>query len=199
MREHTGRSYREWVVSASVLVGHVVLVLLFARVREQERTPDSVSRSRLVFIEGVPPVRPLTPMPEPELSTSTAISVPIPRVDISGQPEPEPATSSRRIDWQADAERSAHNAIREMNAPRARGFEERAPPEPERKPRPFEWAPPRAGFSGGLPYVRVGKRCAIGLGFFGCGLGELPPANGKLFEDMNDPDRERSSVPSHER
>jgi hypothetical protein len=33
------------------------------------------------------------------------------------------------------------------------------------------------------------------LGFFGCALGKLPEADGTLFEDMDDPDRPRSSVP----
>jgi hypothetical protein len=51
--------------------------------------------------------------------------------------------------------------------------------------------------SGGLPYMEIGKRCAIGLGFFGCGIGELPPPNGHLFDGMDDPDRERSSVPEN--
>jgi hypothetical protein len=45
-----------------------------------------------------------------------------------------------------------------------------------------------------LPYIRVGERCAIGLGFFGCGFGK-PPANGNLFDGMDAPDRDRSSVP----
>ena len=52
------------------------------------------------------------------------------------------------------------------------------------------------GFSGGLPYVRVGERCVIALGFFACGFGGPPPAKGDLFEGMDDPERDRSSVPS---
>jgi len=35
----------------------------------------------------------------------------------------------------------------------------------------------------------------VGLGFFGCALGDLPKANGRLFDDMNAPDRDRNSVP----
>jgi hypothetical protein len=47
--------------------------------------------------------------------------------------------------------------------------------------------------------VEIGKRCAIGLGFFACGIGKLPDANGKLFDDIDDPERIRSSVPDARR
>lgn len=72
-------------------------------------------------------------------------------------------------------------------------------PPPECRPRSYEnrWKPEpgRFGLSGGLPYVRLGKRCAVGLGFFGCAIGNLPPPDGSLFDDMSDPNRPRSSVP----
>ena len=48
---------------------------------------------------------------------------------------------------------------------------------------------------GPLPYLRIGKRCIIILPFFGCGIGELPKANGHLFDGMSDPERQKSSVP----
>jgi hypothetical protein len=61
----------------------------------------------------------------------------------------------------------------------------------------FGWNrdPNEAGFIGILPYVRLGKRCIVGLGFFGCAVGKLPQANGHLLDHMNDPDGERFSVP----
>ena len=65
-----------------------------------------------------------------------------------------------------------------------------------RKPKPppeWEPQPKKAGFIGILPYVRVGN-CIVGLGFLGCTVGKSE-ANGHLFDDMNDPDRPRSSVP----
>ena len=46
-----------------------------------------------------------------------------------------------------------------------------------------------------LPYMELGKRCVIGLGFFGCGIGKLPEPDGTLFDDMDDPNRPRDSVP----
>ena len=63
--------------------------------------------------------------------------------------------------------------------------------------KPDAWAPePRKfGIEGGLPYVRLGKRCVLGLGFFGCAVGALPDADGHVLDDMRDPDRPRSSVP----
>ena len=70
-------------------------------------------------------------------------------------------------------------------------------PKCKKKPSSFEWnaEPQRAGFENGLPYVRLGKRCILILGLVGCALGAAPPANGHLFDDLKDPDRDRSSVP----
>ena len=53
----------------------------------------------------------------------------------------------------------------------------------------------RVGFASGLPFVRLGKRCVVGLGFFACNPGELPEVNGHLLDDMKDPERATSSVP----
>ncbi len=52
-----------------------------------------------------------------------------------------------------------------------------------------------AGFIGGLPYVRLGRRCLVGLPFFGCAIGHLPDADTQLFANMDGADRVRSSVP----
>ncbi|HVF18019.1 MAG TPA: hypothetical protein VNA21_13960 [Steroidobacteraceae bacterium] len=198
MRERTERSYRDWVVSAIVLAGHAALVVLFVRVRDHERTTDDVSHSKLILIETVYPPRGPTPHPEPRIVTTTFVHIPPPRHDASAfiSPTPTPAIAPR-IDWHGEAERAAHHAIHEA-APTTRGFERHAPSEPAPKRHQFEWnpEPKKVGIAGGLPYVRIGKRCAVGLGFIGCALGDLPAPNGKLFEDMDNPDRERSSVPT---
>jgi hypothetical protein len=62
--------------------------------------------------------------------------------------------------------------------------------------RSFQWNPelPKAGIEGFIPYVRLGKHCVLGLGFFGCALGKQE-ANGHLFDDLKNPDRPGSSVP----
>ena len=63
--------------------------------------------------------------------------------------------------------------------------------------RRFEWnpEPPRFGISGLVPYMRVGKMCVVGLGFFACGLGAPPPANSHLFDQLKNPARVSGSVP----
>lgn len=75
------------------------------------------------------------------------------------------------------------------------------PPQPLREPcKPkessFQWkaGEPRAGLLP-LPFVRIGERCIVGLGFFGCALGELPPPNDKMFDDMKKGEQSPSSVP----
>ena len=64
-------------------------------------------------------------------------------------------------------------------------------------PHRFEWnpEPKRVGFDGIFPYVRLGKRCVVAVGFFGCTLDELPEGNGHLFDHLHEPDRLHSSVP----
>ena len=61
----------------------------------------------------------------------------------------------------------------------------------------FTWnpEPKKAGFIGGLPYVRLGSHCIVGLPFFGCALGKLPEANSQLFVNMTERDRQATSVP----
>jgi hypothetical protein len=70
-------------------------------------------------------------------------------------------------------------------------------PRCNKQPRPFEWNPEqkRVGFAGVLPYVRLGDFCVLGLGFFACAVGERPRANIHLFDEMDNPNRPRSSVP----
>jgi hypothetical protein len=73
------------------------------------------------------------------------------------------------------------------------------PPECHHYVTPEPWRPEvkKYGLYGPFPYVTLGERCVIGLGFFGCGIGKLPEANGHVLDDMRDPDRPRSSVPDH--
>jgi hypothetical protein len=104
------------------------------------------------------------------------------------------------VDWAGEAAVSARKQIEQQQASSSTFS---ALPTPIRKPcvsKPssLEWGrdEKRAGLAGGvIPYVRIGKRCVIALGFFGCTLDELPKANGHLLDDMDDPDRPSSSVP----
>lgn len=110
------------------------------------------------------------------------------------------ASRAPRIDWQLEAQRTAETMAPELLEQLKRKCEAaEGPPPPECKERKheFKWDPEPGvvGVDGLLPFIRVGRRCVVGLGFFGCGIGKLPEANGDLFEAMSDPDRPRSSVP----
>jgi hypothetical protein len=119
---------------------------------------------------------------------------------ITGLPPDKPL-----IDWNLEAERAARATVDQM----AQHGEPKCEPSDAanhpglllpkcKQPVPgFAWdpQPKKAGFIGIFPYVRLGKHCIVGLGFFGCAIGKLPEANGHLFDQLSDPDRDRSSVP----
>ena len=195
-----GRSrYRDAVTMAFVLVGHAALVWLFIEARRVEQTASLPGpSSTLIFVESPPPDRnssapTLLPIPMPATSPTTPQ---LPEIDASELTDRAP----KQIDWQNEAQRAAGAVIEQSREPGPRAFGPRESAPAEKKERVFEWnpEPPRVGMSGLLPYVRVGERCVIGLGFFACGLGDLPAPNGALFDGMDDPNRARSSVPELE-
>jgi hypothetical protein len=105
------------------------------------------------------------------------------------------------IDWGSEASAAADDIVRDL----VRGETRHCADSPKRDPwlppckrhfGRFEWSeePKRAGFENGLPYIRLGKHCILSVGVLGCGFGSAE-ANGHLFDDMRDPDRDRSSVP----
>lgn len=111
------------------------------------------------------------------------------------------AGARHSIDWDREATRVARQSA-EASVHASRVCDEAGRPGSPLpkcpKPKPgFEWYPqPKAvEFSGLLPYVRVGKHCVVGLGFFGCAVGDIPPAYGQLFSGLGDPDRAVRSVP----
>lgn len=198
MRSRTTWSTREYCSIGLVLIGHTLLVLLFVQVRHRDRPAEAASRTTLFFIE--PSSRVSEPSPQLVVPRATTLVIPPPTlpsevVDVT--PATTPSIAGRSSDWRGEAQRSASRAIEAHTAPKPRGFEERAPASREAKQRKFNWdpSPGRFGISGGLPYMELGKRCVIGLGFFGCGIGKLPQPDGTLFEDMDDPNRSRDSVP----
>jgi hypothetical protein len=159
--------------------------------------------SVLFFIDTPrPPVTTPSPDRAPRVET-IADEFPAPSAAEETSAAPAPPTPPATIDWTAQASEAAAAVVDKAISEETRKCDPSdAPtsflPPCSPKTRKFEWNPEpgRFGFSGGLPYVRVGERCAIGLGFFGCGFGARPPANGDLFEGMDDPERDRSSVPS---
>ena len=111
------------------------------------------------------------------------------------------ATGASHIDWAHEAERVARTTHTPAPPPRTDCEDTDRPGamKPRCTPRhlSFGWGhePRTVEFDGGLPFVRLGKRCLIGLGFFGCAIGKLPDANGHLFDERNAADRPTSSVP----
>ena len=148
----------------------------------------------VVTPDAVPPLAAGRIVPTAAATTPPARTVPDPGVVTTVRP---------RVDWQAQGAQVASQTAERMNARGARGFGE-TPRSPYTtcKPRRSSWEwkpePGKVGVAGLLPFVRVGERCVVGLGFFGCALGEPPPANGKLLDDMKRDDRPRSSTPGPE-
>jgi len=186
---------------AFVLVAgaHVMLLMLpFETKRlEYEDRDGNEKRTQLYFPRtsgiGRTPPRELRPPAEPRFQTSIGIEAPS---AITVVPPSVPVAPS--IDWNEAGRRAAVAAIEKQPIPDTGKCDSTGLSDPELpncKPAPeFRWAPPRAGFSDGLPYMRVGERCVVGLGFFGCSIGK-PAARADLFSGMDDPRRERSSVP----
>lgn len=124
-------------------------------------------------------------------------------ISLTPQFEDSPAVQdSPPVDWSLEGERAAELTIKEMAQKEKRRCDDSEVPNPllpkcdQHRPQ-FGWAPnpKKAGFIGVLPYVRLGKQCILGLGFFGCAVGKLPDANSHLLDHMDDPDRSRESVP----
>jgi hypothetical protein len=205
-----GRSVRDCLVWAFIIGGHALLILVFmgSKRQVQQLSDDAPSLGVLMLLDlpaeasgseavsdtpqlaSVPVITPRLPTPELD-SESTAITLP-------EQSEEGPGTNA--IDWQLEAQRSAHATVERNRQSREKRIGEHPPSPftPKKKPKEFEWdpEPDRAGFAEGfIPYVRIGQRCVVGLGFFGCNLSKLPEANSHLFDGMHDPDRQRSSVP----
>lgn len=124
---------------------------------------------------------------------------------IPGEPVPDAASDKLPIDWYDEARQQGKEAVAESLKFERRDCDPNDPPKsllPKCvRPLPeYDWDNPkqkRAGFAGPLPYVRLGK-CAVGLGFFGCGVGKPPPESTELYDRMKHPDRPTSSVPDVE-
>jgi hypothetical protein len=195
---------RRFIALVVVVALHLlVLLLLLVPGPSAPRVARGEQTSVLFFIETPqPPVTTVPPIPSRARQARPTVATEASTPEETSSP-PTPPSSSPTIDWAAQAANAAAAIVDKAIREETRKCDPSDAPNsflPPCNPRTkkFEWNPeePRVGFSGGLPYVRLGKRCAIGLGFFGCALGDPPPANGDLFEGMDDPERDRSSVPS---
>lgn len=194
---------RRFAVFVLVAGAHVLLLMLPFETerREYEERDGDEKRSQLFF-----PVPPWGddfrdgPV-EPKLQTNITIDVPSPDPAPLEAESTSSSVAAPAINWSEEGRRAAVAAAARVPTPDRNKCDSTGLGDPTlrncKPPPEFKWAPPKAGFSQGLPYMRLGDRCVIGLGFFGCSLGK-PPARGDLFEGMDDPDRERSSVPEPE-
>lgn len=193
---------RRVLVLVGVTGGHVIAWLGLATV-VCWRGPGLETEAPLQVRWLLPPqeLPPANGAPAPRPDRPPAARSPsapaLPRAPAAHSPT---GSTAPRVDWSGEAARIADEAARAPGAvptcePSGRP-DSKLPPCPARG-KAFDWRrePRPVEFSGGLPYVRLGKRCVVGLGFFGCAVGKLPEANGELFDAMRDPDRERSSVP----
>jgi hypothetical protein len=183
-----------WLV---VIGGHALLLALIVREGNAPRQTKPVEVPSVLLLLELPrnvepqPLkrkdrrRTATVRPDDASSASGAITLP-----------PETSAPAPSIDWYGEADRSVRDFAKDLDHPTQEGFDKRRGD--CRKKSSFEWTPEpkRAGTAGGLPYVRLGKKCVLGLGFFGCGLGKAPEANSHLFDDMEDQDEPESSVPA---
>lgn len=191
------QNLRRFVVFALVAGAHGLLLLLPLDTPER-REREGNARRTVLFFSPVPAVerRPqpeLSPPAEPAIETNISIEAPtaITAEPLSGSAAAGPGTAPS-INWSEEAQRAAAAAADKVPTPDRSKCDSTGlgdPLLPNCKPPPeFKWAPPKAGFANGLPYVTVGDRCVVGLGFFGCSIGK-PPANGTLFDGMDDPAR----------
>jgi hypothetical protein len=198
------------VVWAIVIGGHVLLLVLISnsRPRDREATQDdSTERTILLLLDVAPPPEEQPAQePEPDRTSITRPRAPATAsADSASAPISAEAPPARApVDWYREAERVAQDHAAELIEQNKQPCDASSSDRPgsilpkcrkHKSQREWEPEPSRAGFQGLLPYVRLGKRCVVGLGFFGCALGRLPEADGHVFDDMNDPDRPQSSVP----
>jgi hypothetical protein len=183
------------------LLAHVALLGLFIA-GERIKRPLLTSQTQFVSVWLDLTARPYT---EPALApVLTRVKPNRPRPT---PPTMQPATTSPQVahdatagpDWQSELTGAA---ARYATRPAPRTTFSAPPkalkPACTKKKSSMEWKGKedrRVGLAGGIfPYVRLG-RCVVGLGFFGCPLGEAPEANSHLLDDMKDPAYKGDPVP----
>jgi hypothetical protein len=201
------------IPSRAIAIGLALLahVLLFLLLVLGIHSPPRADAEPLLFVSLWPDLKP-TPepakvnLPPPAAPSLEKTKPTVPRVAPSEGPRPAEISTAITpvplppIDWQREGAAAARRQT--QRPPERETFS--APPKTARKPcepakSSFVWnpEPPRAGFTKGipLPYVQMGKRCVIGLGFFSCNLSALPDPNSQLFDDVKEGKTMEPSVP----
>ena len=192
-------------VAAAIVGAHVTVVLLLCYGKQLlPFASGHPADEPLVYLTPLPaaPPRPSAPQGARRARPAASGAITLPAPAAPAAPTLLTPREQARIDWDLEAEVAADDWVGELARHETRKCEDSDKPgswlpKCRKKRSSFEWnaEPKRAGFENGLPYVRLGKRCILILGLVGCALGAAPPANGHLFDDLNDPDRDRSSVP----
>jgi hypothetical protein len=208
------RASNRYAIFILVAFGHVVLVVFLSRLdvatvarRELDavslvlldlRAPTNTSAAApAIAVPSKAPTQRNKKIPALEMRDNAVGDGAAPSAAVS-----EALLSEPPIDWDGEGEQVAKSQAalifkqlkRDCDESALRG-EQRPKCRKYKKPDAWKPEPKKFGIDGGLPYVRLGKRCVLGLGFFGCAVGKLPEADGHVFDDMREPDRPRSSVP----
>jgi len=196
------RPSRSAAPSRAVAIGLALLahMLLFLLLLYNDDSPPRIE-TPVQFISLWPQMKP-TPVPEDPPPPSDAPSranviAPAPAQESTAITVPAPP---QQIDWQREATSAARRQATHPEGPQTFSPPAETTRQPCKLPKSsLEWNPetPRAGFTRTLiplPFVSLGKRCVVGLGFFGCTLGELPKANSHLFDDLAEGKTGMSSV-----
>ena len=205
---------RRYAVFAAVALGHVLFVMLLLRFELSTMVPLKQNTAPIVLLDLSSSASPTprtfdasqTARPRASSPKSPGAEISV-GVNAPAMPEaaasPDALTVEPPVDWHDEAERVAKSQAESIFKELKHQCSEAALrgeilPECRRYKKPDAWVPePRTfGIAGGLPYVRLGKRCIVGLGFFGCAVGKKLEANGRLFDDLREPDRPQSSVPT---
>jgi hypothetical protein len=191
---------RRYKIFGFVAAGHFLFVILVVQLDTSTATrpPDS-SPLILLNLGGKPATKPsVAPSAAKPIPISGGRSAPATAAPLLDSP----AAQTPPIDWLRESEQAAISQSPAILAEFKRACDEAAlrgerRPECGKYHQPDAWVPePRTfGISGGLPFVRLGKQCVLGLGFFGCGFGKAPEANQHLFDTMRDANRPENSVP----
>jgi hypothetical protein len=190
-------------VAAAVLGAHAVAVWFLIELRHVAR-PQATTVPMEVLIDWPQPATPIPPSPRHDVAGTRGPHAASRQKAPATEPGPviPPDTGGPitlpGIDWDAQAAAVAQDIAGDWGARETRRCDDSGKPGswlPKcRQPTaPIEWELPRAGFIGGLPYLRLGERCMLILGLLAC-QGKAA-ANSHLFDGMKDPDRDRSSVP----
>lgn len=195
---------RRYAVVGVAVGGHglVLWLLLRAGAIPATVTPEFVSVWLALpsprIVDDLPALPPKPKDTARRRSVDVPVAAQMPEAVVP-TPAPVGAQAPEAVDWFGEAAKSAGKAAVRGDADSLAVFT----PSPVRRkhcvrpPSATQWKPEekKFGFAGGLPYVRLGKRCVVGLGFFGCILGALPEANSHLLDGRDKANESESSVP----